>query len=261
MKLSELYAILENFAPKSLSDEYCQKYGAYDNSGVLIDCGEKVKKVLFSLDFSLAALDKAEKEGANVLVTHHPAIYAKLGNILCADPQGEKLQRAIEKKISVISMHLNFDCAQGGIDEELMRGVGGTKGEILEKLSIDGCGYGRIYDVTPVTAEELCEKIKKNFSTTRAWCYLKDKNVARVASFCGAGANETAVLQAVNGGADCIISADFKHHIVAMAIEYGLSVIQLTHYASENYGFKKIYEKLKEQLDLESFYFSDEELL
>ena len=261
MKLSELYAVLEKFAPKELSDEYCLKYDAYDNSGVLIDCNQPIKKVLFSLDFSLKALEMAKNIGANVLVTHHPAIYAKVSHILFDDAQGKKLQYAIENKISVISMHLNFDCAKDGIDEELMRAVGGKKAKIIEPLSKNGCGYGRVYDIPPTTAQTLCEDIKQKLNSTRAWCYHSDKKVARVASFCGAGANETAVMQAVKNKADCLVSADFKHHIIAMAVEYGLSVVQLTHYASENYGFKKIYEKLKAQFGVESEYFTDEELL
>ncbi len=260
MKLSELYQKLEKIAPQSLSDEYCQKYDGYDNSGVLIDCGNEVKKVVFTLDFSPASVAYAVANGANVIVTHHPAIYNKLSNIVCDDPQGGALQTAIQKGISVISMHLNFDCAKEGIDYHLMRGVGGKKGEILEPLSQSGTGYGRAYDITPTTVGGLCERLKAEFSTTRAWAYNVDKNVERVASFCGAGGSENGVLQAVQAGADCIVSADLKHHVVTMALGYGLGVIELTHYASEDYGFYKIYQSLKEKLGVESLYFTQEEL-
>ena len=61
MKLNELYAILNDFAPKALSDEYCATYDGYDNSGILIDCNQAVQKVLFSLDFSLSALEKPRR--------------------------------------------------------------------------------------------------------------------------------------------------------------------------------------------------------
>lgn len=261
MKLDELYRKIEEFAPKALSDEYCKKYGAYDNSGILLDGAKEVKKVLFSLDFSSSALAEAKRTGANVLLTHHPAIYGKIGSILSTDAVGKNLLRAIEDKISVISMHLNFDCAKGGIDECLARGIGGEKLEILEPLEADGAGYGRVYDLPESTAGELCEKIKKEFHTERVLCYGEKKSVKRAASFCGAGASEETVSQAVAAGADCIVSSDFKHHIVAMAAEYGLSVIILTHYASENYGFEKIYQKIKASLGVESVYFRDEELL
>lgn len=264
MKTQELYDFMqENVAPKALSDEYCAKYGAYDNSGILIDCGREIGKVLFSLDLSAASFDRAEGIGADAVVTHHPAIYSKIGNILCGDPLGKRLQRAVRAGLSVISMHLNFDCAREGIDEWLMRGIGGEafRGEIQEPLSAPGCGYGRIYDVRPDSAGALAGRIGREFGTERVWCYDPGREVRRVASFCGAGASEGAVMQAVRGGADCIVSADFQHHVVTMALESGLSVIALTHYASEDYGFRKIYGTIKDRLPAESEYFTDGSLL
>ena len=76
MNVKELFNVINEIAPKSLSDEYCEKYGAYDNSGVLVDAGEEIRGALFSLDFSFAAIEEAKKRGANLLVTPHPAIYA-----------------------------------------------------------------------------------------------------------------------------------------------------------------------------------------
>ena len=78
MKLSEIYAIANAIAPKSLSDEYCAQAGAYDNSGVLVDAGEEIVGVLFSLDLSDGAIDRAIEMGANLILTHHPMIYGKI---------------------------------------------------------------------------------------------------------------------------------------------------------------------------------------
>jgi putative NIF3 family GTP cyclohydrolase 1 type 2 len=62
-------------------------------------------------------------------------------------------------------------------------------------------------------------------------------------------------------GADVMISADFKHHILALALEKGLAVIQLTHYASENYGFEKYYQKIRRQTEIPCVFHTDEQLL
>ena len=83
----------------------------------------------------------------------------------------------------------------------------------------------------------------------------------RVASFCGGGADEEAVEFAVRNGAQAMISSDFKHHVLGLALEKGLAVIALTHYASENYGFEKYYEKLRRQVDIPCVYHTDQELL
>ena len=69
MKLNEFYKTLDTIAPKSVSDEYCRLFGAYDNSGILLDLGKEVCGALFSLDLTLRAIEEAEKRGANVIVT------------------------------------------------------------------------------------------------------------------------------------------------------------------------------------------------
>lgn len=266
MTLQELYGVLEReVAPKSLSDEYCAKYDAYDNSGILIDCGKDVEKVLFALDFSAVALERAIEFGANVIVTHHPVIYGKIGNLRVSDPAGKNLLTAIRHDISIISMHLNFDCAKEGIDHWLMRGVNGgedVKGKILEPLQAEGCGYGRVFNLTrAVTASELCENMNAIFQAEKTICYNGDKNVRRAVVFCGAGASESGVIESAKNGADVIVSSDFKHHIITMALEYGMAVIVPTHYAAECYGFEKIYQKVKEKIAAESCFFRDERLV
>lgn len=268
MKLSEFYKLAEGFAPKSLSDEYCLKYGAYDNSGVLVDTGEEVKCVLFSLDLSKTAVKKAIESKANLIVTHHPAIYGKIGGISIEDPLGQKLIECIKNGISVISMHLNLDGAKGGIDESLMEAVqlasGRKEGGRCESLmmhSLTGGGYGRVYEIEKTKAQALGEGLKKELSSEKVFVYGSGKTVEKAASFCGAGGDEESVKFALSANADVIVSADFKHHVIAYAIENGLSVIQTTHYASENYGFKKYYEKIREATNVPCVWHEDGELL
>lgn len=261
MKLSELYAVIEAYAPKSLSDEYCKNYGLYDNSGILVDSKKEVKKVLFALDFSKATLDYAEKFGADAIITHHPAIYNKIGNILPETVLGDKLITAIQKGISVVSMHLNMDVTKGGIDEYLMLGIGGKDAVVCDSVK-EGCAYGRAYVVKEQTLEELKTHIEREFTTTKVWAFGSG-TVKKVASFCGAGVSDDTVAFAQREGADVVVSSDIKHNYLVDMLDSGLSVVQLTHYASENYGFKKIFETIKAQLPsgIQSEYFTDNALL
>ena len=66
---------------------------------------------------------------------------------------------------------------------------------------------------------------------------------------------------AKRGGAQAAVSADIKHNIICDALESGLNVVQLTHYASENYGFKKIYQSLKDKLGVPCFWHEDAGML
>lgn len=273
MKLSEIYKIADKIAPKSLSDEYCKGFGAYDNSGLLIEANEEIKGILFSLDLTNVAIDKALEKGCNLIITHHPVIYGKIDHVCVSDEKllGAKLVKCLKNGISVLSMHLNLDVAEGGIDESLMDGIllasGKTTGagmrsdtEIMHPMQASG--YGRVYDIQPTTLEKLKKNIEEIFSTKRVLFYgEKDKKVTRAASFCGAGGDEEAVLFAKKKGADVIVSADFKHHVITLAVESGLSVIALTHYASEYYGFKKYYEKICRQVNVPCVLHMDEILL
>ena len=267
MKLSEIYAVADKIAPKRLSDEYCEKFGTYDNSGVLVDCGEEIKGVVFSLDLSFAAIEKAMQERCNLIVTHHPAIYGKIGDICVEDALGKKLITCIRNGISVIAMHLNLDCAIGGVDECLQSGIckaTSTKkvenAQVMHPLSLGG--YGRAYDVQKGTLQTLALEIEKEFSTKKILVYGENnKEITRVASFCGAGVDENSIAFAKAQGVDVIVSSDFKHHLLALALESGLAVVILPHYASEHYGFEKYYKKIRQQLDIPCIYHTDTILL
>lgn len=271
MKLSEIYKIVDGVAPKALSDELCQTYGWYDNSGILVDTDEEINSVVFSLDLSAGAIELAIEKGAKLIVTHHPAIYGKISRIDYHDSGllGTKLIKCIKNGISVISMHLNLDIAKGGIDESLMQGIllaagksGGAGTDVIAKQMVVSEGaYGRVYEIPAVKLGTLAENMKKVFDTDRVTVYGdKDKEVTLAASFCGAGGDEGAVSFAVKTGANVMVSADFKHHVLALAAESGLSVITLTHYASEEYGFKEYYEKIGRQVDIPCYFHEEKDL-
>lgn len=272
MKLSEIYKIADELAPKRLSDEYCRTAGAYDNSGLLVEACDEVKGILFSLDLTNAAIDEAIANGVNLIITHHPVIYGKIDHICLGDKSllGEKLVRCIRAGISVISMHLNLDVATDGIDESLMEGIllaaGETTGAGMRSATIqhpiENGGYGRVYDVKEVALGALAEGMKKVFSTDRIVVYgNENEKISRVASFCGAGADERAIIFAKEMGAQVIVSSDFKHHLVQLLVESGMSVIVLTHYASEQYGFAKYYKKIRGRVEIPCVYHMENNLL
>lgn len=261
MKLNEVFAVLEKeVAPVSLSDELCKKFSMYDNSGIIVRCGEEIKGALFSLDLSLKAVERAKSRGFDLIVTHHPAIYGGISRIDAVnDPVSTALAECIKCGINVVSMHLNFDCAPRGIDHYLMKGLGGEKARILAQLSCGG--YGRAYSVKSQLLSEFVKAVKKEFHTDRVIAYGGEKRIESVASFCGAGCDDAAIAFATGSGADVFVSSDLKHHEITGLLGRGMCVVQMTHYASEVYGFEKIYNEIAEKLPVPSAFFTDTELL
>lgn len=259
MTVEEIFKLLEsNVAPVKLSDDFCTKYKMYDNSGIIINCGNSVTGALFSLDLSEAAATRAFGLGYNLIVTHHPAIYGGVSRFdLSCNAQSRAIACCLKNGVSVISMHLNFDAAPHGIDYYLARGLGGDGAKVLAEA--EGGGYGRVYGVCPRTIPQLTQEIQKNFNTKRIIVHGGTQGkISKIASFCGAGLDDSAVAFAKREKADAVVSSDLSHHRISELVESGIAVIQLTHYCAENYGFNKIYQNVKTSLQIPSSYFSDE---
>ena len=271
MTVRKLYAELDKVAPKSLSDEYCRNFGAYDNSGVLVDCGGEVQGVLFTLDLTAAAIEKAKTMGANVIVTHHPVIYGKIADVRLDTPLGGRLIACIQSGISIISMHLNLDCVEGGIDDCLADGIfsaasnftgaGMRRVNLARHHVLSQGGYGSVYEVPCISAKTLKENLEKEFSCAVRLVGDGAKKVCKVASFCGAGADDASVAFAIAQGADAMVSADWKHHLILACYQAGVAVYELSHYASEEYGFQKYYEKMCKSSSLPCAFHREEGLL
>lgn len=257
MKLREIYDVIDRQAPFRLSEEFTEKYDAYDNSGVMLDCGRDVAGLLFSLDLSLAAIEAAKKAGANCIVTHHPAIWSPVKHL--DEAHEEKLFACIKEGISVISAHLNLDAAPAGIDESLMRGLGG-KQPVAVFQPLTGGGYGRVFEIGECPLKTFAERTAQVFHTKRLITYGSHP-VRRAACFCGAGLDHGAIEFALREGADTVVSSDGKHHLVTEAVERGLNLLLLTHYAAENYGFMRFAEAIRHAVNIPVSTFTDERYL
>lgn len=255
--IENVFSILNKYAPISLSEKMIAN-GEYDNSGILINDHDEVKRILFTLDLSIKSVKRAKWLKCDTIVTHHPAIYNPIKNLSKDNAISSPVLYAIRNKMNVISMHLNLDVASGGIDQSLCEGLGAKKWKILSYLDEEH-GYGREFSVEAITFNDYVKKIEKEFNTKKLIAYgSKKATVKRVASFCGAGGSY-AENEVLNGKAvaDTIITSDLPHHIIKYLLDSGKKIIIIPHYASENYGFNKYYIKCAKELKVDSHYFDD----
>ena len=163
-------------------------------------------------------------------------------------------------KMNVISMHLNLDVATGGIDQSLATALGGKEFEILDPL-FDGVGYGRLFKIQPTKLKDFVNNAKKQLNTQKVITYgNKNAEIKSVASFCGGGSSH-AESQVKKGVApDLVVTSDMPHHVLKYLIEKNISVMIITHYASENYGFKKFFDHIEKTLNGKAkvHYYNDE---
>ena len=104
---------MESLAPRS---------GAFEWDKVGLQFGDPeqiVDRAVVSLDRSLAAIDFAAANKAQLLLSHHPLIFQPLESITTSTYEGRAILKLAENKISFIAAHTNWDAAKGGINDVL----------------------------------------------------------------------------------------------------------------------------------------------
>ena len=260
LNVKDFFKILDARAPIELSYK-CIERGVYDNSGLIIKCSDENERVAFSLYLSAASVEFAKRKKCDLIVTHHPAIYHAVKTLSIDDPATAPVIAAIRNGISVISMHINLDTAKEGIDYHLAKALGAKSFRILDELE-DG-GYGREFEIES-TLSEFVKGLKKELNTNRVLCYGKGTvKAGKVASFCGGGSAfaEKFVASGMTD-AQTIVTSDVPHHVVKEMRDAGKNLVVVTHYAAEEYGFRKYFEMIKGDIKggVELFYFRDGKL-
>ena len=129
MRCSEIINILEELAPHRMACEW-------DNPGLLAGRKEKeVKKLLLCVDADDEAVALAVRQGADMIVSHHPLIFRSIKRVTDEDFIGRRLVEMIQSDLSCFAMHTNFDSAPGCMadpggrtDRDLRRRAAGSHG-------------------------------------------------------------------------------------------------------------------------------------
>ena len=229
MTIKEITNRIEEFAPLSISYDII-KNGGYDNSGLMIGSVEKeVTKTIICVDVCDFIVDMAIANGCNLIISHHPCIYAPIKNITNDNYRGKLIQKIIKHDITVYSAHLNLDMTCGGIDDEVARILGIKTELVYKKMNLGG--YGKFGSVLPIKFNDYVSKIKSEFHSvisTKSTSLIKN-----IISFCGSGVDTGAVKFAIENKADVVVSCDIQHHFVVELMENGINVIGLSHGESE----------------------------
>lgn len=106
MKIKEVIAALEHFAPLPLQEDW-------DNAGLQVGLTETyVSGVLLCLDVTEEIVDEAIENACNLIVSHHPLIFRKLRNITGTNEVQRCIIKALKNDIAIVSMHTNIDNAR-----------------------------------------------------------------------------------------------------------------------------------------------------
>lgn len=203
----------------------------FDNVGLLVG-GEnfEISGIVVALDCEIDTVKFAVKNGCNLIVTHHPVIFKGLKKVL----SGDIVYELIKNGISVVSMHTNVDFAVDGVTDTLCKTLGVDNVESI--ITADGASI-RKASMVPCTAQTLASKLKASLGESVRYTESNKliENVLVCAGSGGSYLNETIVY-----GCDALITSDVKHNVFIDSINYGISVFDAGHFATEDLIVKPI---------------------
>ncbi|MCW3463371.1 Nif3-like dinuclear metal center hexameric protein [Chitinophaga nivalis] len=126
MKIREIIAVIEDFAPLQYQE-------SYDNAGLLFGNAEwEVTNVLLTLDTTEAVIDEAIARGCNLVIAHHPIVFGGLKKINGNNYVERVAIKAIKHDIAVYAAHTNLDNVRNGVCAQMAGKLGLENCEVLQ---------------------------------------------------------------------------------------------------------------------------------
>lgn len=242
MLIREITDVIERFAPLGWQE-------SYDNAGLIVGRPEdEVHRALLAVDVTEEVLDEAEREGCDLVITHHPIVFHALKRFNSADAVQRCVERAIRYGIALYACHTNLDSAPGGMSWRLAEMLGVGQLEVLQPAAGDekvGFGVvGRLSDA--VGTVEFMRRMQRVLGLK----VIRHSDIAvpvvrRVAVCTGAGAS--LIGDARRAGADLYVTADLKYNDF-MTPDKALTVADIGHFESEYCAIQLLFDILSKNL-------------
>ena len=216
ISVQQILALLQTAAPQELALDW-------DNVGLLVDAGAPVDGVLTTLDITPAVVREAVENDCQLIVSHHPVIFHPIKRLAADDVPAQLMKNGI----SAICMHTNLDAAEGGVNDTLSD-ILGIAADGRESFA-EGCG--RIGTTMPTTVEALARFCADTLHSGVRYVN-GNKPVTRLAEVSGGGGSY--LQEAIDRGADCLVTGEAAHHIALLAKERGVGLVVAGHWGTEH---------------------------
>ena len=239
MKKEAFYNIINEMAPLSYAMPG-------DNSGIQIETERsEIKKILVSLDVTPDTVQEAAANKCDIILTHHPLFFKKLGSIL-SDSTARIIRDLIRNDIGLVSFHTNFDVAA-----DTWKNFFNLSDEQVIEPVLENRGIGLLGTLPhPETVASIAQRIK-NFTKTQYLQYVGrdiERRVERIAFCSGSGMS---LLQRVQtAGAELFITGDVKYHDALYAYLNRLDILDAGHFGTEIVYKNEMKEKLSNYVEV-----------
>lgn len=235
--MADFVKLVEEIAPPDAAYDW-------DNTGLLLRCGDCVNCALVCLDATDAVADEAASRGCDMILCHHPLLFTPVKTLDCAQPEQGVAMKLIRNGISLYAAHTSFDIAAGGVNDALAARLG------LEDTQPAGTeGLMRAGNLPrELTEAALIERVKTALDVSYVHASRGFKGrIARVAVVGGSGGEYAA--QAKRAGAQALVTGEVKHHHWIEAESIGVLIIEAGHFITERCFVDAVFDRLQERIN------------
>ena len=226
MKVSEVTAVIEEFAPLSLQE-------SYDNSGLIVGRpDDEVNKALLAVDVTEEVLAEAVAEGCDMIITHHPIVFHPMKRFNSASVTERCVEEAIRRGILLYSAHTNLDSTPEGMSWRVAQMIGLEHIEVMQTTNDNGACFGVVGELPQgEDAEAFMRRVMQifNVKALRHSDIVKSQ-VSRVAICTGSGGS--LIDMALRAEADIYVTADLRYNDF-MRGEGRMILADIGHFESE----------------------------
>jgi len=209
VSVEEIYKILNEISPFDLQE-------SWDNSGLLVaDWKHDVKHIVLSIDIDEELLANVDED--TLIITHNPITFGGRKQLQFNQYPAKLLQTMLQKNISNIAMHTNFDQTHlnAYVATQILGYEIGEKEGFVAYLEVD-----EDFDM-------FAKNIGKKLGLKHIRCIKNHERIKRVALTTGSGESLMKTIKA-----DCFLTGDIKYHDAMEAKTIGLSMIDIGHFES-----------------------------
>jgi dinuclear metal center YbgI/SA1388 family protein len=245
--LSRIVEFLDEILLTSTTPDYPTAF-----NGLQLSNSGSVTKVASAVDFSGQVVKTAIAERADLLLVHHGMFWAGVQPIV--GPSYARLKDLLDADVAVYASHLPLDRhPQLGNNTLLARTLG------LEPTS-EFARFKEIFvgvqGISEIATSTLVERARL-FSQSHGGDAIatpgidRERKTQRWAICTGAGASAETLAEAGQQKIDTLIVGEGPHWTAVEAMERGIAVIYVGHYASETLGIDALAAEVGHHFDLE----------
>ena len=243
-----LYAVAQHLDALLRTAEVPDYAGALN--GIQVENAAPIRRVAVAVDASLQTIDGAIASGANLLIVHHGLFWS--GAQALRGRTYQRFQRLMANDVAVYSSHLPLDIHPTvGNNVLLARALGLEPDGGFSRYQTIQVGVMGTADIETASLAAHAGAIARAEGGAVVSVGVQPGRRTRRWAICsGAGASSDALREAAENNVDTLVVGEGPQHTAVEAMELGIAVLYVGHYATETFGVRALGAELERSFQL-----------